>query len=241
MHSRNHLSDYSEILSSPTNIAKLLALGEYSGFVLKDVCSRFIELNQLNKYNVWLKSRQLGFTTAAIIDVVQSSLTKPLKILYWSTHPGPMNKCSSVLNKLENKLDCQLIQPKQSNLLTTLVNGSEINFIRNGEVFSSFMMGKEYDLVVLDEFGYACHDIESMWDAAYKTVARNNGRIVAFTGIPSYPTTLESLWTKLGESQVVNIYTAPWWTDNTRSPTWLTTAALNMDHKAVRNEYECRF
>ncbi|WP_150284747.1 DNA packaging protein [Rummeliibacillus sp. TYF-LIM-RU47] len=234
-------------------------------FVLNPEQSQFID--DMGKYNIIAKGRQIGFTTLSLGYMIFSALTKPDTSYLMMTHNGKVTQ--SLLRKLK-KMYNSLPHDKYPELFpkTTIDNRDEMSFVNGSRIVvataegTDSISGNTFQLIHLSEMAkYPVNVQEEIIATAIPALAKNpdSAIIIESTAMgfnyyqelfmEAYRTN-DSVWKPFFYSWLAEAYTKQfkhsfdeaeeWWKVNNKGKR-MSYDDLEQDEIELKEKYNCSF
>jgi hypothetical protein len=193
-----------------------------------------------HRFNIVLKSRQLGLSTiAAAYAVWYAIFNKDKNVLIIATKlETAMNFIKKVKIALRGLPDWLLLPTYDANKRSvTFSNGSQITAVPTAEDAGR---SEALSLLIVDEAAFI-RGFEDIWTGLYPTISTGGSALILST-----PNGVGGMYYKLwmnaqaGENEF-NCIELPWWVHPEHDEAWLAKETRNMSKRKVAQEYLCNF
>ena len=214
-------------------------------FCLKNSLKKFqynvIDIIQNERFNFFIKCRQLGFTTLGLGFAYWTATFKcnSTSIIFinnfsyashWFTQKireWHLNNTSHVFSK--NNIT------ESTNEKLIFANGARIKIV---PYTINAVNGEIADLMIMDEFGY-CNNLLNHWKAYFPCVA--NGKIFAYSSLPKEnKRNFLEFYNEIDNSEIINLHTLPWIVDETKNYNWYKKQVKLIGKRSAAIELDCR-
>ena len=209
----------------------------FTTYSFQDDC---IAAFQSNRYNIVLKSRQLGLSTVTAIYALWLAIFfKDKTILVIATKlPTAMNFIKKVKCALDNLPPWLLLtsyEPTKQRI--NFANGSSITAIPTSDDAGR---SEALSLLIVDEAAFI-RDFESIWTGLYPTISTGGNAIIIST-----PNGVGGQYYKLWQSAVAgdnefNTINLPWYVHPEHDQAWFDSETRNIAKRKISQEYLCDF
>lgn len=209
----------------------------FETYPFQDDCVRSFEKN---RFNIVLKSRQLGLSTVTAAYAVWYAIFKKDKnILVIATKlPTAMNfikKVKTILDGLPKWLVLTKYEPTKQSI--PFANGSCITAIPTSPDAGR---SEALSLLIVDEAAFI-RDFEDIWTGLYPTISTGGSAIIISTpnGVGG---TYYKLWTDATSQQNdFNTINLPWWVHPEHDQAWFDKESKGFSKKRISQEFLCDF
>lgn len=209
----------------------------FETYPFQDDCVRSFEQN---RFNIILKSRQLGLSTVTAAYAVWYAIFKKDKnILVIATKlPTAMNfikKVKTILDGLPKWLVLTKYEPTKQSI--PFANGSCITAIPTSPDAGR---SEALSLLIVDEAAFI-RDFEDIWTGLYPTISTGGSAIIISTpnGVGG---TYYKLWTDATSQQNdFNTINLPWWVHPEHDQSWFDKESKGFSKKRISQEFLCDF
>lgn len=209
----------------------------FETYPFQDDCVRSFEKH---RFNIILKSRQLGLSTVTAAYAVWYAIFKKDKnILVIATKlPTAMNfikKVKTILDGLPKWLVLTKYEPTKQSI--PFANGSCITAIPTSPDAGR---SEALSLLIVDEAAFI-RDFEDIWTGLYPTISTGGSAIIISTpnGVGG---TYYKLWTDATSQQNdFNTINLPWWVHPEHDQSWFDKESKGFSKKRISQEFLCDF
>jgi len=209
----------------------------FETYSFQDECVRAFEEN---RFNIILKSRQLGLTTVTAAYAAWYAIFKKDKNVLviatkLQTAMGFIKKVKTILDGLPKWLLLTKFEPTKQSI--AFANGSTVTAVPTSPDAGR---SEALSLLVVDEAAFI-RDFEDIWTGLFPTISTGGSAIIMSTpnGVGGQ---YYKLWTE-GTAQIneFNTINLPWWMHPEHDQAWFDKETKNIPKRKVAQEFLCDF